>query len=288
MKRLRDIAEEIAPPVIAIAIALVIWEVAVRALRVPVYLLPSPSASAGTLFALLGAGWTEPTYVGGAPAGLLRDAYITLLEALIGLAIGTAAGVTLGVLMAVFRFAEQSVYPVAAAIRATPIIAIAPIFIIWFGVDIAPKAAVVAVATFFPILVNVITGLRTVDPNTIELFRSLNASKREILWHLRVPNALPHFFAAMRLAVSLSFIGATVGELVGSREGLGHMIVLAAIQLRTTEVFSGVVVLAAMGIVLTEIVAVVQSRVLYWHESQRTTNLTSRSGGRGQRRLSHA
>jgi NitT/TauT family transport system permease protein len=286
--RLRHVANDLTPPLVAIAIALVIWEVAVRALHIPVYLLPAPSASASTFFTLLSAGWTEPTYVGGSPSGLLRDAYITLLEALIGLAIGTAAGVTLGVLMAVFRFAEQSVYPVAAAIRATPIIAIAPIFIIWFGVDIAPKAAVVALATFFPILVNVITGLRTVDPSTLELFRSLHASKREILWHLRVPSSLPHFFAAMRLAVSLSFIGATVGELVGSREGLGHMIMLAAIQLRTTEVFSGVIMLAAMGILLTEIVAIVQSRVLYWHDSERTAVLAPRPARRAHRRLSQA
>ena len=288
MRRLRRIVDDIAPPLIAISFALVAWEAAVRALNVPVYLLPSPSASAGTLFTLLAAGWTEPTFVGGAPAGLLRDAYITLLEAVIGLALGTAIGVTLGVMMAVFRFAEQSLYPVASAIRATPLIAIAPIFIIWFGVDVAPKAAVVALATFFPILVNVITGMRTIDPGSLELLRSLNASRREILWHLRIPSALPHFFAAMRLGVSLSLIGATVAELVGSREGLGHMITLAAIQLRTTEVFSGVVVLAAMGIVLTEIVAIVQSRVLYWHESERTAQIGPRTTGRDPRRVSHA
>ena len=288
MKRLRKMFHDIAPPLVAITFALVVWEAAVRVLNIPVYLLPSPSASASTLFTLLSAGWTEPNFVGGAPTGLLRDAYITLLEALIGLGIGTAIGVTLGVLMAVFRFAEQSLYPVASAIRATPLIAIAPIFIIWFGVDIAPKAAVVALATFFPILVNVITGMRSIDPTSLELLRSLNASKREILWHLRIPNALPHFFAAMRLGVSLSLIGATVAELVGSREGLGHMITLAAIQLRTTEVFSGVVVLAAMGIVLTEIVAIVQTRVLYWHESERTAQIGPRTTRRTQRRFSRA
>jgi NitT/TauT family transport system permease protein len=287
MRRLRRLIAKVAPPFVAIALALAVWEVAVRVFAIPVYLLPSPSASAATFFALLSAGWTEPSFVGGAPTGLLRDAYITLLEAVIGLAVGTIVGVTLGVLMAMFRFAEQSLYPVASAVRATPIIAIAPIFIIWFGVDVAPKAAVAALATFFPILVNVITGLRSIDPSALELLRSLNASKREILWRLRIPSALPHFFAAMRLAVSLSLIGATVGELVGSREGLGHMITLAAIQLRTTEVFSGVVMLAGMGIVLTEIVAIVQSRVLYWHESERTAQIAPRTG-RVQRRLSRA
>jgi NitT/TauT family transport system permease protein len=267
--KLRHVANDLTPPLVAIAIALVVWEVAVRALRIPVYLLPAPSASASTFFTLLSAGWTEPTYVGGSPSGLLRDAYITLLEALIGLAIGTAAGVTLGVLMAVFRFAEQSVYPVAAAIRATPIIAIAPIFIIWFGVGIAPKAVVAAMSTFFPMLVNTLVGMRSVDSNSLEFFRSVHASKLEILWRLRIPSTLPFFFAALRLCVSFSLIGATVGELLGSREGLGHMIIVTAVQLRTTDVFSGVFMLALMGIILTQIVTFIQSRTLYWHESER-------------------
>jgi NitT/TauT family transport system permease protein len=268
--RLRWAAAEISPPLVAIAIALVLWEAAVRVFRVPEYLLPAPSAVAGTLFTLLGAGWQEPLYVGGSPSGVIRDAYITLLEALAGLAIGTGVGISLGIIMAHSRFAEQAIYPVVSAIRATPIIAIAPIFIIWFGFGIAPKAAVAALATFFPMLVNSITGMRTVDPMTLEFFRSVHSSTREIFWHLRVPNTLPYFFAALRLSVSLALIGAIVGELVGSREGLGFMITQTAIRLRTTDVFSGVIVLAVIGIMLTELVSFLQGRFLYWHESERT------------------
>lgn len=271
MRRLRWATAGIAPPLVALAIAIALWEAVVGLLRIPVYLLPAPSAVAGRLFALLASGWTEPLYVGGAPSGVVRDAYITLVEALAGLAIGTAIGIALGILMAHSRFAEQAIYPVVSAIRATPIIAIAPIFIIWFGFGIAPKAAVAALATFFPMLVNSITGMRSLDLNTLEFFRSVHASTREIFWHLRVPNTLPYFFAALRLSVSLALIGAIVGELVGAREGLGHMITQTAIRLFTTDVFSGVIVLAVMGIVLTEIVSFVQSRVLYWHESERTT-----------------
>lgn len=269
MRALRWTLQGAAPPLIAIALMLVAWEAIVRALSVPVYLLPAPSAVFGTLVTLLAAGWAEPLYVGGTPAGVLRDAYITLAEALIGLAIGTALGLALGVFMAHSRFAEQAIYPVVSAIRATPIIAIAPIFIIWFGFGIAPKAAVAALATFFPMMVNAIVGMRSIDTTTLEFFQSVRASTREIFWHLRVPNTLPYFFAALRLSVSLALIGAMVGELVGSREGLGHMITGMAMQLRMPEVFSAVIVLAVIGIALTELVSLLQSRFLYWHESER-------------------
>lgn len=269
MRALRWTLKEASPPLVAIALMLVLWEAVVRLLSVPVYLLPAPSTVFGTLVTLLAAGWTEPLFVGGTPSGVLRDAYITVAEALLGLAIGTFLGLALGVFMAHSRFAEQAIYPVVSAIRATPIISIAPIFIIWFGFGIAPKAAVAALATFFPMMVNAITGMRSIDPTTLEFFQSVRASTREIFWHLRVPNTLPYFFAALRLSVSLALIGAMVGELVGAREGLGHLITLMAIQLRMPEVFSAVIVLAVIGIALTEIVSFLQSRILYWHESER-------------------
>jgi NitT/TauT family transport system permease protein len=174
------------------------------------------------------------------------------------------------VIMVHSRFAEQTLYPIIVTIRSTPMIAIAPIFIIWFGFTIMPKAIVAALATFYPMLVNCITGMRSVEPTTLEFFQSLRASRSEVFWHLRVPNTLPYFFAALRLDVSLALIGAIVGELVGAREGLGHLMTAAAVTLRTTEVFSGVIILTGIGLVLTELVTFVGSRVLYWHETERT------------------
>jgi len=148
-------------------------------------------------------------------------------------------------------------------------IAIAPVFIIWFGFTLMPKAIVAALATFYPVLVNCITGMRSVEPTTLEFFRSVRASKFEIFWYLRVPNTLPYFFAALRLCVSLALIGAIVGELVGARDGLGHLITEAAITLRTTDVFSGVIILTGLGVLFTELVSFVRTRVLYWHETER-------------------
>jgi NitT/TauT family transport system permease protein len=156
-------------------------------------------------------------------------------------------------------------------VRVTPIIAVAPIFIIWFGFTIWPKLIVAALITFFPVLTNTLVGLRAVDTRTLELLRSIHASEWEIFVKLRVPNALPYLFAALKIGVSLALIGALVGELVGAREGLGHVIDDASINLVTKTVFSAVVALTGMGIVLTELTSIVERRALFWHESQRTS-----------------
>ena len=262
-------AFEAMPPVVALLIALVVWELVVDLFGIPLYLLPAPSAIVGTLLALLGAGFQVPEHLGAPATGILYDTYITLSEALVGLLIGTAIGLLLAVVMVHWRFAEDALYPVVVMIRATPMIAIAPVFIVWFGFTIMPKAIVAALATFYPVLVNSITGLRSVEPTTLEFFESVHASQWDIFWKLRVPSSLPYLFAALRLNVSLALVGAVVGELVGAREGLGHLITDAAAVLRTPEVFSGVIMLTFLGVVLTQLVSLVQSRVLFWHESER-------------------
>ena len=258
-----------APPLVALAIALVVWEGVVAVVKLPVYLLPAPSAIVGTLWGLLQAGFVPPQHLGAPAEGILYHAYITFVEAAVGLVIGSLVGLALAVIMVHSRFAEETLYPIIVTIRSTPMVAIAPIFIIWFGFTIMPKAIVAALATFYPMLVNCITGMRSIEPTTLEFFQSVHASRSEVFWRLRVPNTLPYFFAALRLNVSLCLIGAIVGELVGAREGLGQMMTAAAINLRTTEVFSGVIVLTMIGLVLTQIVTFIGSRVLYWHETER-------------------
>jgi NitT/TauT family transport system permease protein len=267
--RLRGVGENVLPPLVALVLALAGWEALVRLLNIPIYLLPAPSDVAGTLWKLISAGFVPPTYVGAPAEGILYDTYVTFSEAMVGLVIGTLVGLFFAVVMTHSRFAEQALYPIIISIRSTPIIALAPVFIIWFGFTIMPKAIVAALATFYPVLVNCITGMRAVDPATLEFFESVHASRSEIFWRLRVPNTMPYFFAALRLNVSLSLIGAIVGELVGARDGVGHMMTAAAVTLRTTEVFSGVVILTALGVILTEIVTFAQRRVLFWHETER-------------------
>src|SRR5262249_2434538 len=151
---------------------------------------------------------------------LLHDAGITLLEAMVGLGLGSVVGLSLGTIVARSVFMERLVYPVAVTIRSTPFIAIAPLFILWFGFTLMPKAPVAGLACFFPMLANSIAGLRSVDPLALEFFQSVHASPRQVFWRLRVPSALPYLFASLRLCVSMSLIGAVVGELVGARGGL--------------------------------------------------------------------
>jgi NitT/TauT family transport system permease protein len=267
--RLRQALTSAAPPLIALAIALVVWEGVVAVVKLPVYLLPAPSAIIGTLWSLLQTGFVPPQHLGAPAEGILYHAYITFVEAGVGLVIGSLVGLALAVIMVHSRFAEETLYPIIVTIRSTPMVAIAPIFIIWFGFTIMPKAIVAALATFYPMLVNCITGMRSIEPTTLEFFQSVHASQSEIFWKLRVPNTLPYYFAALRLNVSLCLIGAIVGELVGAREGLGQMMTAAAVTLRTTEVFSGVIVLTMIGLVLTQLVTFIGSRVLYWHETER-------------------
>ena len=248
-------ARGIGPAVFGLVSFFVGWEVLVRVTNTPSFVVPAPSAIVPRL-------WIElPTYS--------VEFLYTLAAAGIGLAIGTTVGVIGAVLMANWRILERSLFPLAVILKLVPFIAIAPLLRIWLGYELLPKIVLAALITFFPVLVNCITGMRSVDATTLEFFHSVHASKRDIFWHLRVPNTLPYFFAALRLNVSLSLIGAIVGELVGARDGLGHMIAEAAITLRTTDVFSGVIVLTVMGIVLTELVSFIQSRVLYWHETER-------------------
>jgi len=237
------------------ALLLVAIEVVVRLAHIPSYLLPAPSDVLADLA-------RRPDY-------FITETATTVGEALLGLAIGMAAGLALGTLMTYSRVAELAIYPLAVGLRSTPSIAIAPIFIIWFGFGIMPKAIVAAISTFFPFLVNSLVGLRAVDATALEFFRTVRASRREIFSNLRVPNMLPYFFAALRLSVSLSLIGAIVGELASARHGVGYIIVQASERLQTAEVFAGVTVLALVGITLTQLVDVVGRRALAWHESQR-------------------
>jgi NitT/TauT family transport system permease protein len=245
------------PPLVVLALAIVAWELLVRGLKLPIYLLPTPSSVASELA-------SNPGYY-------LANAWVTLTEAVGGLALGAIVGFGLGALMARSVFAERMLMPIAVGIRVTPIIAIAPIFIIWFGFTLWPKLIVAALITFFPFLTNTIVGLRSVDSRTLELLRSVHASEWEIFSKLRVPNALPYLFAALKISVSLALIGALVGELVGAREGLGHIIDDASINLVTRTVFSAVVALTGMGIVLTELASAIERKALFWHESQRNS-----------------
>jgi NitT/TauT family transport system permease protein len=251
--RLREGLLTVAPPLLAIVAAVAAWETWVRVRDVPEYLVPAPSAVAGAFTAdpsrFLDAGWTS------------------LTEALGGLAIGAGAAFLLAVVMAHSRPLERALYPLALLVKVTPIIAVAPLFIIWFGFGVWPKLLVAALITFFPMLVNAVIGLRSVDPAAHDFMRALHASRWQVFWRLRLPASLPYVLAALRISVPLSLIGAVIAEWIAGDGGIGQVILIANGRFDTPALFAAVVVLAAIAVLLTATLALFERRLLFWHES---------------------
>lgn len=228
------------------------WEAVIHGFKVPLYVVPPPSAIWRSL-------------VNGLSSGLyLSNGWVTLSEALLGFAWAAVAGIVLGSAIAQSRFVERVLYPYLIAIQTTPKVAIAPLFIIWFGFGITSKVIMAGIVAFFPILVNVIAGLRSTDVQRIELMRSLRASRWQIFRMVKLPSALPMIFAGLHIAVIFSLLGAIVGEFVGSRKGLGNLILQMNINLDTSGVFAVLVCLSAIGITLHLLMHWLQRKVLFW------------------------
>jgi ABC-type nitrate/sulfonate/bicarbonate transport system permease component len=225
--------EKLAPPLLILLVALTVWEGAVRALDVPPWLLPAPSAIMRRFF-------NTPT--------LLYHTSYTVLTALAGFCISAFVGVMLSAGIVHSKFLERGLFPYIVVSNAIPIIAIVPLLTIWFGFGMAPKVVIASIISFFPIVTNTTRGLKATDSRMLEFMRSINAKRREILFKVQLPSALPFVFAGFRIAISLSFVGAVVAEFYSSDRGLGFLVITSATQLRTDLLFVSVVVLAALGI----------------------------------------
>jgi NitT/TauT family transport system permease protein len=208
--------------------------------------------------------------LGDRPGFYFTNALTTLQEAMVGAAAGMGTAFILAVIMSFVRVMERAVMPVAVVLNVTPIIAVAPALVVAFGFGMTPKYIITAVLVFFPFLINSLIGLRSVDPLALDVFKTLHASRMEILWRLRLPSSLPFLCAGARICMPLSVIGAVVAEFVaaGKANGLGTLIVTAASLANLPVIYASVVVLAIMGIVLFLLVVFVQNRVLTWHSSQ--------------------
>ena len=247
------------PAVLVFVVVALAWEAAVRLTHTPAYIVPLPSAIARRTFETL--------------PFLLGEAAITLGEALAGLALASLGALGAALIMAHLRWAERALFPLAVAIKVTPMVAVAPLLVLWLGFGPLPKILVAALISYFPILSNALTGFRSVNPRSLEFLRSLDASPSEILRELRLPHALPYLFSAYKVATTLSVIGAVVAEWIGAERGLGHVIILANSNLDMTTLAAAVLVLAASGIALYLVVELLERRLLFWHESVLTTEI---------------
>ena len=195
---------------------------------------------------------------------LLDNAGTTLVEVLLGLAISVAAGVAFAVAMHVSRALREAAYPLLVASQAIPIVVLAPIFVLAFDYGIGPKLAIVALICFFPITVNVLDGLRSVEPELLKLMRSLGASRVQTLVKVELPSALPFFFSGLRVAATVSVIGAVFGEWAGADSGLGRLVLLGNNQLQTPRVYAGIVILTLMAVALFVLVALAERLTCPW------------------------
>jgi NitT/TauT family transport system permease protein len=236
---------------------LVLWEVGVAALNLQKFILPRPSAIAAAFVA----NWDR----------LQQTAGNTLFEALGGLAIGVTAGVLTAFAVARWARVREAVLPIAVGASAIPIIAAAPIMSNWFGIlNPFAKMAIVILLTFFPMVVNVAKGLSQVDESAVELMRASAASDGQVLRKLRIPNALPYFFTGLKIATTLSLIGAVVAEYFGgSDDVLGRVIVQSSSALRFDITWAAISITAVAGILLYLLALAVERLVIPWHASQR-------------------
>jgi NitT/TauT family transport system permease protein len=249
------------PAVLVFVATLGLWELAVGAIDIQGFPLPAPSQIGSALVT----NWEAGRWPLGKAAGA------TLFEALGGLVIGTVAGIVVAGLTARFLTAREVLLPLAIGASAVPIIAFAPLMNNWFGVlNPLSKMMIVAVLVFFPVVVNVTRGLTQVEPAALELMRSYAASDWAVLTRLRVPNALPYFFTALKVGTTLSLIGAIVGEYFGgANDVLGRVIVQSASALRFDVTWAAIVIGAVTGIVLYLAVVALERLVIPWHASVR-------------------
>ncbi len=238
-----------APLLLALAI-LAAWEVAVRLLAVPAYVLPPPSRIATEMFVDRGIIFSQ-----------LR---VTLFEIFCGYLLSVVAGFTLSVLIVYSAAFRRGVLPLIVASQTIPVIAIAPLLVIWFCYNSVPRIIITALVAFFPLTVSFVTGLQAVEQEFVNFFRSLNARESQIFFKLRLPAALPNIFGGLKVATTLAVIGATIGEWVGASAGLGYLMAQDTAQLNTTRVFASLVVLGAFGMAFFALVGLIERWRMPW------------------------
>lgn len=226
------------------------WEVLCILLNVSDLVLPRPSEIIVTLWVKFPILWPH----------ILQ----TLSSTLIGFVLGVCIGVTLGVLVGTSKIAYAVAYPLLVGFSSIPKVAVVPIFVLWFGSGTTPAILTAMVICVFPIVVNIATGLATTEPDLEDVLKTLGASKSEILWNVGLPRTMPYFFASLKVAITLSFVGAVLSETVASNRGIGNVMMTASSNFQVSLVFAGLIILAVMGVVLYSFFSMLERRVTGW------------------------
>jgi NitT/TauT family transport system permease protein len=241
---------EAAMPWLFVAGFLLIWEAGCVALQVPSFVLPRPSV----VWTALVRQW-EP---------ILDNSWATLVRTLIGFVIAVGLGMALGLTIGSSRLIYRGLYPVLIGFNSIPKVAVVPVFVIWYGTGTVPAVLTAFLVSFFPIAVNVATGLATIEPELLDVMRSLGATRSQILRKIGLPRSMPYFFASLKVAITLAFVGTIISETVAANRGIGYLMMAATSNFDTPLVFAGLSVIAVMGIAMYALFAIVETRMTFW------------------------
>ncbi|MAR14421.1 MAG: nitrate ABC transporter permease [Chloroflexi bacterium] len=229
------------------------WEISCRIADVPKWLLPVPTDIVIELYQH----WDL----------LLHHSFVTMYEILIGFSFSIVTGTLIGGFIVYSKTLEKTLYPIIISSQTIPIIAIAPILLVWFGYGLLPKVLVVGLIAFFPIAVNTIDGLKSIDEDIVKMMKTLGANKSQIFKKIQIPNSLPYIFTGLRIGMAASVIGAVISEWVGSSEGLGYLMIRSKPQFLTERVFAAIFLLSIIGFLLFLLVNYCEKKIVYWKTS---------------------
>lgn len=243
------VGEKLLPWLVILGLV-VLWEVSVRALGVETEVLPTATQTFYALWEFRAALWINS----------LNTLYTTMF----GFGVAVAFGATLGLLIGASRILYIALYPLLVGFNSIPKVAVVPILVIWFGVGDTPPILTAFMLSFFPIVVNVAVGLATIEPELEDVLRALGARKTDILLKVGIPRSLPFFFASLKIAITLAFVGAVIAETVAGNAGIGHVMLVASSNFNTPLMFAGLIVIAAMAIGMYAIFAIADRRFTGW------------------------
>jgi NitT/TauT family transport system permease protein len=239
-------------PVLAIfAVIFALWEIAVRALSIPDYILPSPSV----IVTKIVVSWQL----------LLVNAFVTLQEIVLGFGLSVLIAIPLAIAVVYSRIFERVAFPFMVSLQTIPKVALAPILVMWLGYGILPKVMVAFLISFFPIVINSVIGMRSAEKEMIYLVQSMGASELTTFLKIRLPKALPAIFGGLKVGMGQAVVGATVGEFIAAEQGLGYLQLISQVRLDTPLLFAAVVVLSLLGVLLFNIVAWIERLALPWN-----------------------
>jgi len=250
------------PSILSVVAVLIIWQIAVLLFKIPDYVLPSPIASIQALFQY----WEQ----------IQKNLFTTLYEIVIGFSATVIISIPVATLISYSKTFEKTLYPFMVLIQLIPKVAIAPLFVIWFGFGVTPKILMVFLLSFFPLLIDATVGLKSLNGRLIYLSKTMSDSEWQFFWKIKLPNALPHIFAGLKVSIAFATVGAIVAEFLGSDSGLGHLLLRANGDYNTKLLFALLIVLSAMGIFFYKIIEFIERKAIPWHISQRVDLLQNK------------